>query len=61
MKSRWDSAEKAIEAEGLVGRKMIVNKDIFSIWAIYNRKDIRNIIYKMDELVEEEEGMIQVM
>ena len=48
MKSRWDSAEKVIEAEGLVGRKMIVDRDIFSIWAIYNRKDTRNVIYKID-------------
>ena len=54
MKSRCDSAEKVIETEGLVGRKMVVDRDIFSICAIYNRKDIRNITYKIDEIVEEE-------
>ena len=58
MKSRWDSAEKVIEAEGLVGRKMIIGKDIFSIWVIYNREDVKNI-HKMDVLVEEEKDMIQ--
>ena len=54
VKSRRDSVEKVMEAEGLVGRKMIVGRDKFSIWMIYNRKDIRNIIHTMVELVVEE-------